>query len=53
MLAASFMLLSCVAYSLTLKIEAACSPQTSVDFQWNIQYYSQKIDLFITTDART
>jgi hypothetical protein len=31
--AASFMLVSCSAYSSTLKMEATCSPGKSVDFQ--------------------
>jgi hypothetical protein len=34
-----FMLVSCLAYSLILKMEATCSSETSVDFQWTTQYY--------------
>jgi hypothetical protein len=31
--AACFMLVSCLAYSMTLKMEATCSSETLVDFQ--------------------
>jgi hypothetical protein len=34
-------------------MEAACSLQTSDDFQWNTQHYAQKMKLFITTAVRT
>jgi hypothetical protein len=30
---------SCLAYSLTLKMEVACSSETSVDFQWTTHCY--------------
>jgi hypothetical protein len=33
------MLVSCLAYSSTLKVKATCSSETSVDFQWSIQPY--------------
>jgi hypothetical protein len=33
------MLVSSSAYSSTLKIEAACSSETSIDFQWTRQRY--------------
>jgi hypothetical protein len=33
------MLVSCLAYSATLKKEATCSPKTSVDFQWTTWHY--------------
>jgi hypothetical protein len=33
LLATCFMLVSCLAYSSILKMEATCSPETSVDFQ--------------------
>jgi hypothetical protein len=33
------MLLSSLAYSLTLKMEAVCLSETSVDFQWTAQHY--------------
>jgi hypothetical protein len=32
-------LLSCLAYSSSLKMEATCYPETSVDFQWTTQRY--------------
>jgi hypothetical protein len=38
-LAASFMLISCLPYSLTLKMEQACSSATLVDFQRATQCY--------------
>jgi hypothetical protein len=34
-----FMLVSCSAYCLTLKMEAVCSSETSVDFHWIAQCY--------------
>jgi uncharacterized lipoprotein YajG len=34
MLAASFLLVSCQAYSLTQKMKPTCSSQTLDDFQW-------------------
>jgi hypothetical protein len=39
LLAAWFTLVSCLAYSLTLKIEAICSSKMSVDFPWTTQHY--------------
>jgi hypothetical protein len=33
-------LVSCLAYSLSLKMEATCSPETSVDFQRTTRRYS-------------
>jgi hypothetical protein len=35
----AFMLVSCSAYSSTLKMEAICSSETSVDFQRNARRY--------------
>jgi hypothetical protein len=35
----SFTLVSCLAYSSTLKMGAECSSETSVDFQWIIRRY--------------
>jgi hypothetical protein len=35
-----FMLVCCLAYSLTLKIEATCSTKTSVDFQRATLHYN-------------
>jgi hypothetical protein len=35
----AFMLVSCAAYSLTLKMEALCSSETLVDFQRTTQRY--------------
>jgi hypothetical protein len=35
-----FILVNCLAYSLTLKMEATCSSKTSVDFQWTIWRYT-------------
>jgi hypothetical protein len=34
-----FMLVSCLAYSLSLKMEVTCSTETSVDFQWTTHCY--------------
>jgi hypothetical protein len=42
----------CLAYS-TLKMEATCSSETSVDFQRLLGIISQEIELFITTTVRT
>jgi hypothetical protein len=39
-LAACFMLVSRLTYSLTLKIEATCSSKTSVDFWWTTWRYT-------------
>jgi hypothetical protein len=50
--AACFMLLSCLVYS-TLKKEAKCSSETSVDFNGLSGGISQKIQPFITTAVRT
>jgi hypothetical protein len=38
LLATCFTLVSCLPYS-TLKMEATCSPEKSVDFQQTTQYY--------------
>jgi hypothetical protein len=45
LLAASFMLVSCLAYSSILKMLATCSSETSVDFQRTHGVISQKIEL--------
>jgi hypothetical protein len=37
--AACFMVVSCLAYSLTLKMEATFFSKTSVGFQWTTQHY--------------
>jgi hypothetical protein len=42
LLATSFMLVSYMAYFLTLKMEAICSSKTLVDFQQTAQYYIPK-----------
>jgi hypothetical protein len=39
LLATYFMLVSCVAYSLTLKMETTCSSETLVEFQWTTWRY--------------
>jgi hypothetical protein len=49
----AFMLVSCLAYSSTLKMEATCFSETSVDFQGLHGVIFQKIELFITTAVRT
>jgi hypothetical protein len=36
---ACFMLVCCLDYSSTLKTEATCSSETSVDFQWTKRRY--------------
>jgi hypothetical protein len=38
-LATCFTLVSCMSYSSTVKVEATCSFETSVDFQWTARYY--------------
>jgi hypothetical protein len=48
LLATFFMLVSCLAYSSTLKMEATCSPDTLVVFQRTTVPY-----IFIGTDVRT
>jgi hypothetical protein len=45
--ATCFMLVSCLAYSSTLKIEATCSFETSVDFQWTTQHYIQEASVIV------
>jgi hypothetical protein len=40
LLADSFTLVSCVAYSSVQKMEAACSSTTSIDFQWSTRCYT-------------
>jgi hypothetical protein len=54
-LSTGIMLVLCVAYSLTLEMEATCSSEMSVDFHRTIVHgvSSKKIDLFITTAVRT
>jgi hypothetical protein len=52
-LANCFMLVSCLAYSSTLKMEVTFSSETSVDFQRLLGIISQEIELFITTAVRT
>jgi hypothetical protein len=50
---ACFMLVSCVAYSSTLSMEETYSPKGRLAFKGLHNVISQKIELFITTDART
>jgi hypothetical protein len=38
-LSPAFTLVSCLTYSSTLKMEATCSSETSVDYQWTIRRY--------------
>jgi hypothetical protein len=40
-----FVLLPCVAYSSTLKMEVTCSNEMSVDLHWSIRRYTQKMEL--------
>jgi hypothetical protein len=44
---ANFMLVSCLAYTSTLNMEAIRSFETSADFQHNIRVTSQETELFI------
>jgi hypothetical protein len=53
MFSSCFILLSCLACSPTLKIQAKRSSETSVDFERTTRRYTQKIELFITTVVRT
>jgi hypothetical protein len=39
----AFMLVSCLAYSLTLKMEVICSSKMSVYFQWTTLCYSPEL----------
>jgi hypothetical protein len=39
LLAACFVLISCLAYSLTVKIEVTCYSKMLVDFQWTVEHY--------------
>jgi hypothetical protein len=49
-----FTLVSCLAYSYTLKMEVTCSSEMSVDLQRTTEcWISQKIGVFITTAVRT
>jgi hypothetical protein len=50
---AAFTLVSCSAYSSTLKIEAIYPSETSVDFNGLHGVISQKIEPFMTTADRT
>jgi hypothetical protein len=40
LLATCFTIVSCLAYSLTVKMETACSSETSVDVQWTTWHLS-------------
>jgi hypothetical protein len=42
LVSACFMLVSCLAYSLALKMEVTCSSGMSADFQWTTQCYMSK-----------
>jgi hypothetical protein len=44
---ACFMLVSCLAYFLTLKMEVIYSSETSIDFHWTTQLFSKDIELSI------
>jgi hypothetical protein len=46
-------LLSFLAYSSTLKMEATCSSETWINFQRTTRFISQKIELFIPPAVRT
>lgn len=46
MLAACFMMVSCLAYSCTLKTEVTHSFKTLVDVQWTIQHYLPEVRTF-------
>jgi hypothetical protein len=37
----AFMLVSCLAYSVSWKMEAICSSETSVDFKWTQCYFPE------------
>jgi hypothetical protein len=52
-LPSAYMLVSCSAYSMTMKMEAACSTETSPNFQQLHGVISQKIEFFITTAVST
>jgi hypothetical protein len=52
-LAACFMLISCLAYPKTLKMEVTCSYETSFDFNGLYGVISQKTELFMCTGVRT
>jgi hypothetical protein len=49
LLASCFTLFSCLAYSLTLKVEVIWSSETSDDFQWTAWHYTPKDRNFLTT----
>jgi hypothetical protein len=44
---ACFMLASCLAYALALKMEATYSSDMSVDFEWTTWFYIPKEELFM------
>jgi hypothetical protein len=48
----AFKLLSCSAYSFTLKMDATCSSEISGDFQLTTRRYTQETVLFISTAVR-
>jgi hypothetical protein len=47
------MLVSCLAYSSTLKMEATCSSEMLADFNGLYGVMSQKTDLYVTNAVRT
>jgi hypothetical protein len=53
LLANCFMLVSCLAYSLTLKMEATCFSEMLDAFEETNGFIYQKRKLFITTAVRT
>jgi hypothetical protein len=53
LIAACFILVSCLDYYSTLKMEAKCSSETSFHFNGLHGVTSQKIELFTTTVVRT
>jgi hypothetical protein len=53
LLATCFILVSCLAYSSTLKTEATCSSEKPVDFNGLYGVMSQKTDLILTNAVKT
>jgi hypothetical protein len=52
-IAACFLLVSCLAYSSTLKMEAICSSEMLIGFYRTTWYYTQEDRIFIVTAVRT
>jgi hypothetical protein len=49
LLDACFIIVSCLAFSSALKMEATCSSEMSVDFQWITRRLIKNTEFFITT----